>query len=1181
MSLKLADWLKHLATSPSFEVIREELAPGVCLTDICFEARPPLLATNWLAHPKTLLILTRSYETCLQWQAKLSICGLPQESIFVLPSGVSSLFEDAAPETLALSDRAAALRGLSSGEDKPVVVISTLAAALERTLPKEDIDRDCLTLKIGNEFSMDNLLRSLASLSYEREEPVLAPTHYSQRGGIVDVWIAGQELPVRIEFFGDQIETIRAVDPETQRSLRSLDSVEILPARETLFHFDSQENADQLAQLLRDTAAQEAMDLDEAAHDRLLALIDQDAEHIARQSSFDRIDLYRPLLHPDAPSALDLVPQSGLIVLDEPQPILSATERAEQDLGEALRHRAARGEILSAPVNDFLVGSDAVGHYDNLLVFTMQPDAPGWLSHLENVSLEAKALEALKQRPQVVPDSIRNWNSEKVQVVICTDQPSRTVNLLAAQNIGVLTDQTEGSPILLQGNLGGGFELLAAGLVFLTDAEMYGVARLRLPQRRFREGVTIATLLDLKAGDFIVHINFGIGRFVGLESKVIDGIEKEYLVIEYQAPDRLYVPTDQLDRIQKYLNPSDGDPKLNKIGGSEWQKTVSAAKVDARAFAAELVKLYAERHTSEIRPFDPDSPFQKEMEDTFPWVETKAQLSAIADVKADLQSGIPMDRLICGDVGFGKTEVAIRAAFKTILEGMQVAILCPTTILAEQHYRNFKERLTGFDLNLQLLNRFTSDRDRKEILKGIESGGVQIVIGTHALLAKSIQFHNLGLIVVDEEQRFGVKQKEALKRLRKNVHVLSMSATPIPRTLSMALMDLRKMSLIDDPPPGRLPIRSYVRGYDEGVVREAIFRELARGGQVFYIHNRVDTIELAANRLAKVVPHARIGVGHGQMDKAHLEKVMMDFVHGEVDVLLATTIIENGIDIPNANTLIVEDAHHLGLAQLYQLRGRVGRSDRQAYSYFLYPVNMVMTENAEHRLEALQEFGALGSGYSLAYRDLQIRGAGELLGAKQHGPMANVGYEMYSQLIQEAIEEIKLEDEDGLEKRRAEKHAKASFAPLPAVDLPVEAYLPDSYIPQQSHRLYYYKQISMARTRDDLHEVEEALVDRYGRLPEPAKRVLDIMAFRISLVDGPVFEIAAKGPNLIVSFVDEFKLPTAVLRSINSRFQKVVFQDNEFRIAMSGDPFLFAVRFDEILREQLVAHEAALARLGI
>lgn len=789
--------------------------------------------------------------------------------------------------------------------------------------------------------------------------------------------------------------------------------------------------------------------------------------------------------------------------------------------------------------------------------------------------------------------TLQNWLKEGFTVLVSTDQPNRARAVL--EQIGVAaveeegardegrrsTDQDRPSTLdprpsavsLVRGNLGGGFVVPDWKFALVTDAELFGVARLRLPQKRFTEGAPIATVLDLKPGDYVVHIHFGIGIFRGLTTREVDGSTKEFLFLEYAAPDKLFVPADQLDRVQKYLNPSETAPKLNRLTGGEWQKTISKAKEDAKAFARDLVKLYAERKAVQRRPFGPDTPWQTEMEATFPWVETPSQLAAIKEVKRDLTLGHPMDRLVCGDVGFGKTEVAIRAAFKAIQSGRQVAVLCPTTILSEQHLRNFSERLESFGVKLGILNRFRTSRERTQILEGLESGGVDLVLGTHALLSKEVKFKDLGLVIVDEEQKFGVKQKEALKQLRTSVDVLSLSATPIPRTLSMALMDIRQMSLINDPPPGRLPIRTFVRPYSNEVVREALLREVARGGQVFYVNNRVEGIFHVAERIRKLVPTAKIGVGHGQMSEAELEPVMIGFIKGEIDILLSTTIVENGLDIPNANTLIVENADRLGLSQLYQLRGRVGRSDRQAYSYFLYQ-QKELSENAMHRLQALQEFSSLGSGYSLAFRDLQIRGAGELIGAKQSGSMASVGYELYTQLIEEAVHALKA-GVDGSPQRDEGDRVEDS-TPLPPYDLPVVALIPAGYISEQAQRLYYYQQMMGCRSIDRLSEVAGEIEDRYGHPPAPVKAAFEIMRLRVLGRDLDIEKIDGKGGRLAVTFVNRQAVPPRAISIMGRRKREMYAARDQVIWPFEGDvvsaveEFIrsYAVALDQVERER-------------
>jgi len=1188
--MRVADWARRLAGVPGLGPEIADLSVSSEWHAVADEARPMLLAASWRQHPRKTLILAPSYDRCLKWQARLTMAGIGEAWIRQLPSGTSALFEDAAPEHIALSERLGALETLAA--DEPCIILAVPQAALERTLPAEILQESLFVLRPGDEVDSDQLIRRLARMGYETQEPVRLPGQYSRRGGILDIYATGRELPVRIELFGDEIESIRQFDPNSQKSVGSIAELSLAPSRETLYP----EDPEAFRSLLLDAMERESSLLDEEPAARLREWIQGDARAIADRQYFDRLDLYRPLLHPDSGCAIDLLGEDGLLVLDEPVELEAVAAHAEQDLAEALAARAARGEILHSTALDFALPPEHMASAATVLGMTTLGAMPDWLRTPRKIEVNAASLDPYRGRADALATTLKTWRESGFHLVFCTDQPTRAKAVLGQVEIFVDEGAApvaetpaapeanlagEGKPetwevlpgcSLAHGNLGGGFALPEQKLAFVSDAELFGVSRLRLPQKRFLEGAPIATVLDLKPGDYVVHIQFGIGVFQGLAKRTVDGVEKEFLHIRYAPPDQLFVPTDQLDRVQKYLNPGDAEPKVNRLTGGEWQKTITKAKEDAAAFAKDLVQLYAERKAVQRRPFGPDTPWQGEMEATFPWVETPAQMAAIREAKRDLQNDFPMDRLVCGDVGFGKTEVAIRAAFKVVQDKKQVAVLCPTTILSEQHWRNFTERMGPFSVNVALLNRFRSGAEKREIVQGLKDGKVDVVLGTHALLGKEIAFKDLGLVIIDEEQKFGVKQKEVLKKLRTEVDVLSMSATPIPRTLSMALMDIRQMSLINDPPPGRLPIRTFVRPFSGEVVREALLRELARGGQVFYVYNRVQGIMHIAERIRQLVPHARIGVGHGQMSEDELEPVMLGFIHGEIDVLVSTTIIENGIDIPNANTLIVENADRLGLSQLYQLRGRVGRSDRQAYAYFLYRTGKDLTEGALSRLQALQEFSTLGSGYSLAFRDLQIRGAGELLGAKQHGAMATVGYELYTQLIAEAVAALKsaVEVSRGDSPVVAVEEAEREV-PLPAYEIPVAALIPDDYIKDSAQRLYSYQQMMGARSAARLGEVQAEMEDRYGHPPEAVRNAFAILDLRIRGRELWISKLEARGGRIAVWFTDRMKVPPLAFSLLGRRNRDCYLSRDSFVWPYSGDPLAAVARmeseFERALRE--------------
>ncbi len=1026
------------------------------------------------------LIVTSSYEVSLQWQARLALCGVPEKLICQLPGGTGTLFEDTSPELNALSERIGALGRLAG--DESCIAIASPNAALEYTLPPETLAKATIELGIGGEIDLDLLLRKLVRLGYEMQEPVRMPSGFSRRGGIVDIYPMGRGLPIRLEFFGDEIESMREFDPQSQRSVREVDRITIPPARETLIG----EHGEAVSRVLADRLERELAVTSGEARETLEEAIQADIANLTEGEYSDREDLYRPLLNNADTCALDYLGDDGLLVLDEPFEIDVNVSRSHEELQSALETRIGRGEMLSAEADWFFAPAERFGKVKNVLGMSLGQSGAEWLTGTRQRTAGIASLAPYRSHAATLAETIHNWLNAGFTVVVGTDQPTRARQALTGLEVPWVESEVKpGGFHLATGNLAGGYILKTEKFAVLTDAELFGVGRLRLPQKRFREGSPIATVLDLKPGDYVVHIYYGIGIYHGLVTRKFEGIEREFLQIEYAPPDRLFVPVDQLDRIQKYLAPSEDPPKVNRLHGGEWTKAVKSAKQGARDMAEDLLKIYASRAKVTKDPFPPDSPWQAEMEATFPWVETPSQLRAIYEVKEDMEKNHPMDRLVCGDVGFGKTEVGVRAAFKAAVDGKQVAVLCPTTILATQHYETFRERLAAYPVKLEFISRFKTAKQQREVLKRLEFGDIDVLIGTHRILSKDVKFHNLGMLIVDEEQRFGVMHKEAIKAMRAQVDVLTLTATPIPRTLSMALMEIRPMSVITDPPPGRLPIRTSLRSYNDDVVREAILREVGRGGQVYYVHNRVQSIHHVADHIARLVPTARIAVGHGQMGERELEAVMLAFYHGEFDVLVCTTIIENGLDVPRCNTIIVDNADRLGLAQLYQLRGRVGRSDRQAYAYLLYKKEKQLTDTALQRLKALEEFSELGSGYSLAFRDLQIRGAGELLGAKQHGFIITVGYDMFVQMVHDAVNDLQ-----GVPLENA-------FISLPAFDLPIAAYIPSHYVRDQAQRLFIYRRLTSARTEQELEEVLSELKDRYGPAPTEVGLAAQVMRLRM------------------------------------------------------------------------------------
>jgi transcription-repair coupling factor (superfamily II helicase) len=1135
---ELRDWLPAL---PSFEPSAE----AEVWTDCCEESRAPLLASLLQRMPparRGALILTPTVERAVRWHARLALLGIPEGSLHVLSTVESALYDDMPPDRQALSDRVGAMAALVAGGG---IVLAVPQAALQLCLPREAFAGLSFAVRAGEDprqelpqplrrpssDAIEALLFALTELGYEREDPVRRPGSFSRRGGIVDVYPYGSPLPVRLEFFGDEVESVRAFDVESQRSTTNLQSVVVRPGR-TLVGANTEAAVAEVLRRIASLESSTASDLEEALEDDLSLL--------REGVPFDRLELYQPLLYERA-TLLDYA-RDCLIVVDDPLEVEIYADRAREDLEAALHSRMHRQEVPPVSASEYLGALEQIQQANRRLALTSGADAPAWFGEAATKRIGAQSLAPYRGRPESLASSLVSWAEQGLVVVVGTDQPTRAKQILSGLDLPLVeAPAAEPQPNaihLASGNLAGGFAWPDAKFVLLTDVELFGAGRLRLPQRRFREGVPIASVLDLQPGDYVVHIQYGIGVYRGLTRRVVDGVEKEFLLIAYRQPDQLLLPVDQLDRIQKYLAPGDKPPVIHRITGGGWKRAVKSAREGAAELARELVEIYARRTQATRPPYGPDSPWQAEMEAAFPYMETPSQLKAIREIKRDMNRPIAMDRLVCGDVGFGKTEVAIRAAFKVVQAGKQVAVLCPTTILADQHYETFRERLAPYPVRIGLLNRFRTVAQRRSVLEGLADGSMDIVIGTHSLLQKNVRFANLGMVVVDEEQRFGVKHKEALKKLRINVDFLTLTATPIPRTLNMALMHIRDMSLIDDPPPGRLPVRTYLRPFQEEVVREALLRELARGGQAFYVYNRVQGIEHVAEKVRKLVPNARIAVAHGQMRADELEPIMMAFYRGEVDVLVCTTIIENGIDNPNVNTLIVDGADRLGMAQLYQLRGRVGRGDRQAYCYLTYRKGKRLTDAALARLKALEEFSQLGSGYALAFRDLQIRGAGELLGAKQSGFLYSVGYELYMELIHDAVLQLKTAfDEGGLTAARlAElREAQIEDARLPAFDVPVSAYLPTSYVEDDAQRLDLYRRLSLAKDEAALRSIHDELRDRFGPLPDPAQNAIELIRLRQRAATMGIQKVEGRFGRHIVWLKRESALPPRVLEAVRRR----------------------------------------------
>lgn len=995
-------------------------------------------------------------------------------------------------------------------------LVTTIQALLSVTVPKEVYDHTAITLSVGDDLELNELEARLSALGYKREELVEGAGQFSIRGGILDFYPYYSDAAYRVEFFDTEVDSIRLFDPENQRTIEMAESARITPARELVLDEVSREKLVKTLNRLIKTAGSETPEAQ-----KLTDGLKRDAERLEQGIYFPSIDKYIPLIYKEKPTILDYISPEAVIFWDEPSRISEYYRGEQARFGADLVDMAERGIIADAAGEYALPMKTAVSRLTKHHLIGLSA-----ISHPSSdfrpkltVALNAKTISSFQGRMEYLYDALRFYIKEKYRVVILGGSEIRAKNLIrqleeegfSCEYDTELEDLPQPGVIAVtHGSINRGFEYPLIRTVVIGDREIFGGERKKPKRFGKRQGDKIENFTDLNVGDFVVHQNYGIGQYIGIEQLAVDGARKDYLKISYKDSDFLYVPTDQLDMVYKHIAKDGAHVRVNKLGGGEWSKTKQRVKAAAADMAKELIALYAQRSQIPGIGFSKDTEWQRDFEATFPYEETEDQLRSIEEVKADMEKPHPMDRLLCGDVGYGKTEVAIRAAFKAVTDGYQVAYLVPTTILASQHFNTFRQRMKGYPINIGMLSRFCTAAQQKEILKGLNNGEVDIVIGTHKLLGKAVKFHKLGLLIIDEEQRFGVGHKEKIKELRKEVDVLTLSATPIPRTLHMSLTGIRDMSVINQPPSERFPVATYVMEYNEDVIRDAVNKEMGRGGQVYYLFNRVEGIYKAANRIAELVPDARVAVAHGKMHESELEQIMMELSEGEVDVLVCTTIIETGLDIPNVNTIIIEDSDRLGLAQLYQLRGRVGRSNRLAYAYLTFRRNKVLTEEAEKRLLAIKEFTEFGSGFKIAMRDLEIRGTGNLIGSQQHGHMEAVGYEMYCRLLEEAVRE-----QQGLAQPRKTESL---------IDLPVSAYIPETYITSHSQRISAYKRIASIADQDELFDVYDEMEDRYGPVPNVVGNLMEISLIKTWAENFGVKEMIGRSDQILFQF-DEENIP--------------------------------------------------------
>ena len=1029
------------------------------------------------------------------------------EFVLTLPSREFTFHDAAVVSRQWEHRRLAALRALA--QDEPPLVVTTPEALLQRTLPKHLLLHTVHTLRVGEVHDLNELAETLTAAGYVRCDQVEGVGQFALRGGILDLFSPACAEPIRCEFFGDEIDAMGTFDPATQRRVENRQVCDILPVAEVLPQLAPGGYAG-LTEAMDGLISQ--VKGSKGDHSSLLTTLSQDRERLSQGLSFPAMDRYLALIYPELATAADYLPEDAVVCLAESPRVAERARnylwRMEEDVKTLLEAGLVAGQIarfvrtfeeLMARLSDYPVvfldtfTSNTYPLRPKSLLDVLTKQLPSYGASLETAAADLEHYQKAGFATVVLASAERR----------CLDLQAmlREKKVRTAVDFQLHELPGPGKAVICLGGLSAGFEYPGAAAAVLTEGRAVPTRKVRTKKDSSRQ--KLASYADLSPGDLVVHEHHGIGRYVGMVKMSTDGVQKDYVKIAYAGSDVLYVPATQLDLVSKYIGSGDDTEhkKLNKLGGSDWEKTKTRAKKAVQDLAKGLIQLYAQRERLPGYAFAPDSPWMREFEDQFEYTETDDQLRCIQDIKRDMETPKPMDRLLCGDVGYGKTEVAFRAIMKCVLDGKQAAILAPTTVLARQHYLSARRRFAKFPVEIDVVSRFRTSAQMRQTLMDLRAGKVDLLIGTHRLFNKDVQFKDLGLLVVDEEQRFGVAHKEKLKELSKQVDVLTLSATPIPRTLNMALSGIRDMSTLEEPPQDRQPVQTYVLEHDWSVLRDAMSRELERGGQVYYLHNRVETIDRTAGRIQAMLPEARVAVAHGKMTQEAINDVMSQMTDGEVDILVCTTIIETGIDIPNANTLIIEDADKMGLAQLHQLRGRVGRSARRAFAYMTYRKGKVLTEVQTKRLAAIREFAEFGSGFKIAMRDLEIRGAGNVLGPEQSGFLVSVGYDMYLKLLEEAVLE--------------EKGETAQLPAECAADLTVAASIPDKYVPSPEQRMDLYRRIARIRSEADADDLVDELIDRYGDPPRTVNNLISVALLRAAAAACGISEIAQKGERLL------------------------------------------------------------------
>lgn len=1053
-------------------------------------------------------------------------------------------------------------------EDEGGVVVTTVDGLMDHLLPLSMIRESCLNIMAGQTLDIEEIKTQLTNMGYERMGQVDGMGQFSVRGGILDVFPLTEEVPVRIELWGDEVDSIRSFDAESQRSIQQMDEVTIYPAAELILTKEHIE--DGILRLEAEGKKQEKTFRDQKKPEeatRIRRAVSELVESLREGFDVQMLDAYIRYFCKDTVSFLDYMKDAGgskgaaadagkksaglALILDEPQRMKEKAETVETEFRESMSHRLEQGYILPGQA-DLLFSSKTIladAHTPHAIFMTgLDQRLPG-MTPKAKYSLTGKNLNSYQNSFEILIKDLTRWKKDGYRVVLLSASRTRASRLagdLREYDLRAFCPEDPGQPVapgeimVTYGKLHKGFEYPLIKFVVITEGDMFGVEKRKKKRKKYNyEGKKISSFSELSVGDYVVHESHGLGIYKGIEKIEQDHVIKDYIKVEYGDGGNLYLPATRLEGIQKYAGADAKVPKLNKLGGTEWTKTKTKVRTAVREIAKELVQLYAARQDAEGFQYGPDTVWQKEFEEMFPYDETDDQLTAIDDTKRDMESKKIMDRLICGDVGYGKTEIALRAAFKAVQEGKQVVYLVPTTILAQQIYNTFVQRMKDFPVRVDMMSRFRTPGEMKKTIEGLKKGYVDIVVGTHRVLSKDVQFKSLGLLIVDEEQRFGVTHKEKIKQMKQNVDVLTLTATPIPRTLHMSLIGIRDMSVLEEPPVDRVPIQTYVMEYNDEMIREAIHRELGRGGQVYYVYNRVNNIDEVANHVASLVPEANVAFAHGQMNEHQLEKIMLDFINGDIDVLVSTTIIETGLDIPNANTMIIQDADRLGLSQLYQIRGRIGRSNRTSYAFLMYKRDKMLKEDAEKRLQAIREFTELGSGIKIAMRDLEIRGAGNILGAEQHGHMEAVGYDLYCKMLNEAVIALKGGQEE-----------EETFETV--VDCDIDAFIPDGYIKNEYLKLDVYKRISAIETDDEYMDMQDELIDRFGDIPKSVDNLLRVAELKAMAHRAYVTEVDINTQEIRIELYPKAKLDVTKIPALIAEYKTAL------RFAQGGEkPVLF------------------------